>query len=362
MQKDFTIYLENMISRYQCALKLNDFVSFFESLFHHQIFYIFTRMNQRTGKVLKSTGLWYEVLLPSNDIISCRIRGKMRLDGLRSTNPIAVGDQVILENDSDNEGKGLIIDYLPRENYIVRKSTNLSKHLHILAANIDRAYLMVTLKHPQTHTVFIDRFLVAAESFRIPVSLLFNKIDLLNQDELKELELIKKMYLQIGYPCYSFSALNPTEIEFLANEINGKQVMIAGHSGTGKSTLVNALDPGLQLRVGEISSAHHQGQHTTTFAEMHPIRSGGFIIDTPGIRAFGVVELEKPVISHYFPEMRKLIGACKFHNCQHLNEPGCAVKNAIESGEIFESRYATYLQLMLDEEEDVYRRNKRNEG
>jgi ribosome biogenesis GTPase / thiamine phosphate phosphatase len=315
-------------------------------------------MSELRGKVLKSTGKWYHVLLSDGTIVDCRIRGRLRLEGLRTTNPIAVGDEVILDSKRDEEGKGVIIDYELRENYIVRKSTNLSKQMHILAANVDRAYLLVTLKHPETHTVFIDRFLVAAESFRIPVTLLFNKVDLLNEEEQFDLAAIMDMYRTIGYPCEAISASNEQNIGFLRDEIRNKQVMIAGHSGTGKSTLVNALDPTLDLRIGVISSAHHQGQHTTTFAEMHPLKSGGFIIDTPGIRAFGVVNLDKEVISHYFPEMRALIGQCKFHNCQHLNEPACAVKQALEDGTIYESRYWTYVQLMEEGEDQVYRRGR----
>lgn len=316
-------------------------------------------MAELRGKVLKSTGKWYQVLLPDGRQIDCRIRGRLRLEGLRTTNPISVGDIVLLDDKLDEEGKGVIFDYEIRRNYIVRKSTNLSKQQHILAANVDRAYLVATLKHPETHLVFIDRFLVAAESFRIPVTLLFNKVDLLKGEELIDLEATMDMYRTVGYPCEGISATNEQNIDFLREEIKGCQVMIAGHSGTGKSTLVNALDPTLDLRVGEISSAHHQGQHTTTFAEMHPLQSGGFIIDTPGIRAFGIVDLDKNVISHYFPEMRALIGQCRFHNCQHLNEPACAVKEAIENGEIYESRYWTYLQLMNGDEDDIHRRNKR---
>lgn len=315
-------------------------------------------MSEVKGKVLKSTGKWYQVLLPEGDVVECRIRGRLRLEGLRTTNPITVGDTVILSDKRDEEGKGVITDYELRENYIVRKSTNLSKQMHILAANIDRAYLLVTLKFPETHTVFIDRFLVAAESFRIPVTILFNKVDLLKGEDQVLLDAMMDLYRNVGYTCEAISASNQQNIDFLREEINGKQVMIAGHSGTGKSTLVNALDPSLNLRIGEISSAHHQGQHTTTFAEMHPLATGGFIIDTPGIRAFGIVDLDKEVISHYFPEMRALIGQCKFHNCQHINEPSCAVKMALEEEEIYESRYWTYLQLMNGDEEDVHRRGR----
>lgn len=310
------------------------------------------------GKVLKSTGKWYQVLLESGEQLECRIRGRLRLEGLRTTNPIAVGDVVLLSDKRDDEGKGVIEDYEIRHNYIVRKSTNLSKHQHILAANIDRAYLLVTVKYPETFPGFIDRFLVSAESFRIPTTLLFNKVDLLTEKEQPQLDYLMELYRSIGYRCEAIVADKQQNTNWLRDEIKDHQVMIAGLSGTGKSTLVNTLDPSLDLRIGEISDAHRQGQHTTTFAEMHPLQSGGFIIDTPGIRAFGIVDLDKEVISHYFPEMRALIGECRFHNCQHLNEPKCAVKNAVEAGEIPESRYRTYVNLMLDDEEEVYRRNK----
>jgi ribosome biogenesis GTPase len=311
----------------------------------------------KTGKVRKSTGKWYTVEIPDGTVVNCRIRGRLRLEGLKTTNPIAVGDTVILENDRDEEGKMVISDFEPRTNYIVRKSTNLSKQMQILAANVDRAYLIVTLRSPVTQLAFIDRFLVAAESFRIPVTILFNKIDLYNEKELEEIERLSKMYETIGYPCFKIKAEDPETVAFLKKEIDGKQVIISGHSGVGKSTLVNSIDPELDLRTGEISQAHLQGQHTTTFAEMHKLSSGGYIIDTPGIRAFGIVDLEKEYISHYFPEMRSLIGECKFHNCMHINEPKCAVKEAIENGSIEQSRYKTYLQLMTEDESEVHRKN-----
>ena len=308
------------------------------------------------AKVIKSTGKWYIVELENGEKISARIRGKLRLDGIRSTNPVAVGDSVWIKN-QEKEKATTIEKIEPRKNYIVRKSINLSKKTQILAANIDRLYLIVTLVAPETHLAFIDRFLVAAESFRIPVTLLFNKMDLYFEEHLPIVDNVIAIYEKIGYPCRKISALDEKTISFLRKEIDGNQVMIGGHSGTGKSTLINALDDSLSIKTGQISQAHLQGQHTTTFAEMHQLQSGGYIIDTPGIRAFGVIELEKEFISHYFPEMRELIGACKFHNCLHLNEPQCAVKSAVENGEIAPSRYATYLSLMEEDQEENYRKD-----
>ena len=321
-----------------------------------QLASIFAVMSIR-GNVLKSTGKWYIIELEDGSVVNSRIRGRIRLDGLRTTNPIAVGDVVLLDEKPDEEGNYVISDFEERKNYIVRKSTNLSKQMQILAANVDRAYLLVTTNSPVTHLAFIDRFLVAAESFRIPTTLLFNKMDQYTEDELFYIDALVDLYESIGYPCFKISAENKTNIDFLREEIKDKKVMISGHSGVGKSTLVNALDASLDLRTGEISQAHLQGMHTTTFAEMHKLASGGYIIDTPGIRAFGIVDLKKEFISHYFPEMRALIGACKFHNCQHLNEPKCAVKEAVEHGGISESRYASYYQLMTEDENETYRKN-----
>lgn len=310
------------------------------------------------AKVLKSTGKWYTVELEDGEIASCRIRGKIRLEGLSTTNPVAVGDTVIVSTDFDQEGNRTITDIEKRKNYIVRKSTNLSKQMQILAANIDKAYLLVTLKNPITQLAFIDRFLVSAESFRIPTTLLINKTDIYDADELEYANALKFMYENIGYETFLISATNPSTTAFLKKEIEGKQVMISGHSGTGKSSLINHLDETLNLKTGVISEAHLQGKHTTTFAEMYKLQSGGYIIDTPGIRAFGIVELEKEHISHYFPEMRKLLNQCKFHNCKHLNEPNCAIKKAIETGDIYESRYQTYVQLMTEDNSEVYRKNE----
>jgi len=308
------------------------------------------------GKILKSTGKWYVVEMEDGSIVNCRIRGKMRMSNLRTTNPVAVGDQVLISDEEDEDGNRVIFDYEERKNYIVRKSTNLSKQMQVLAANIDQAYLLVTMKSPETHLAFIDRFLVAAESFRIPTTILFNKIDIYNEDELEYIDALAYLYKKAGYMSYKISANNSEDVAFLKEKINGNQVMISGHSGVGKSTLVNALDDSLDLRVGEISTANEQGKHTTTFAEMFKLKSGGYIIDTPGIRAFGIVNLEKEVISHYFPEMRELLNECKYNNCLHLNEPKCAVKTAVENGGISESRYATYHQLMNEDQNEIHRK------
>ena len=313
------------------------------------------------GLVLKSTGKIYNIILENGEIIKATIRGKLRIEGLKTTNPIAAGDRVELTASSDTNSQDSKISYsiqsiLPRKNYIVRKSTNLSKQMQIIAANVDHAYLLVTLKSPVTQIGFIDRFLVSAEAFRIPTTLLFNKIDLFGAEEERLFTELSAIYTSLGYTCHRICAENEAQISFLRKELKEKQVMISGNSGVGKTTLVNSLDPTLTLRTGEISKVHEQGKHTTTFAEMHSLASGGYIIDTPGIRAFGVIDLEKEHMAHYFPEMRNLIGACRFHNCLHLNEPNCAVKDAVENDEISFSRYQSYLDLMYEDPSDPHRR------
>jgi ribosome biogenesis GTPase len=313
------------------------------------------------GLVLKSTGKIYNIILENGEIIKATIRGKLRIEGLKTTNPIAAGDRVELTASSDTNSQDSPVSYsiqsiLPRKNYIVRKSTNLSKQMQIIAANVDHAYLLVTLKSPVTQIGFIDRFLVSAEAFRIPTTLLFNKIDLFGAEEERLFTELSAIYTSLGYTCHRICAENESQISFLRKELKEKQVMISGNSGVGKTTLVNSLDPTLTLRTGEISKVHEQGKHTTTFAEMHSLASGGYIIDTPGIRAFGVIDLEKEHMAHYFPEMRNLIGACRFHNCLHLNEPNCAVKDAVENDKISFSRYQSYLDLMYEDPSDPHRR------
>jgi len=304
------------------------------------------------GIVIKSTGSWYTVRGEDEEIYNCRIKGKFRMKGIKSTNPIAVGDRV--EFDSDTESY-VIHKLEPRENYIVRKSINLSKQTHIIAANVDQAFLFVTLKFPETSMEFIDRFLVSAEAYHIPVKLIFNKIDIYDEEELKFMRFIQSIYTKIGYECYEVSAEKQINLDTIKELLKDKITMLSGHSGVGKSTLINQLDPDLDLKTLAISEANKSGMHTTTFAEMHPLIFGGDIIDTPGIKGFGVVDLESGELSHYFPEMMKVLPDCKFSNCIHINEPGCAVKAAVDAGEISPTRYSSYLSITEDEKGENYR-------
>lgn len=310
------------------------------------------------ARVLKSTGSWYVVETLDNQIFNARLRGKIKQSGLRLTNPIAAGDRVVLRNQVDEEGNHVIDEILPRSNYVARKSTNLSKEMQILAANIDHLFVLVTLKDPKTHPLFVDRFLVAAESFRIPVSLLFNKVDLYSDMEEAQYEEWAQQYERIGYSCYRLQGNKASSADFLKELMKGQQVMLGGNSGVGKSTVINALDASVRLRTGSISVAHQQGKHTTTFAEMHKLNFGAYVIDTPGIRSFGLVDLEKEHLGHYFPEIRAVMEACRFNNCLHLNEPGCAVRNALQAGQIAQQRYRNYVAMVEEENDDPYRRNK----
>ncbi len=307
------------------------------------------------GIVYKSTGSWYTVKAENDIFYDCRIKGKFRIQGIKSTNPIAVGDVVSFELETKgDETIGIIHHIHDRKNYIVRKSVNLSKQTHIIAANLDQVFLMVTLKNPITFTSFIDRFLVTAEAYGIPATLLFNKEDTYDDNDQEELQALMELYRKIGYPCMAISAKQGDGIDKVKALMIGKTSMFSGHSGVGKSTLVNALEPGLLLKTAEISEQHAQGQHTTTFAEMYDLSFDAKIIDTPGIRGFGVVDMEKDELGDYFPEFFILKAECKFNNCLHQEEPKCAVKEALKTGEIAASRYHTYIQL-LTEEKDTYR-------
>lgn len=309
----------------------------------------------KKGIVIKSTGSWYTVKTTEGELIECRIKGNFRLKGIRSTNPIAVGDQVELtvsQEDSNREGViiGLITNIVERKNYIIRKSPNLSKESHIIAANIDQAFLIVTIKHPVTTTTFIDRFLVSAEAYRIPCSIIFNKIDLYKEQEIALLDSLVDIYEAAGYQCLKISATGNIGIEELKMMMKDKTNVFSGHSGVGKSTIINCIQQGALLKTGIISDSHHKGKHTTTYSEMIDLDFGGFIIDTPGIKGFGLLEMAKEEISHYFPEMFRMLNNCQYYNCTHTHEPGCAVKKAVEEGQIAESRYDTYVGLLNDEE------------
>lgn len=311
------------------------------------------------GVVYKSTGSWYTVKAESGEFIECRIKGKFRIQGIKSTNPIAVGDVVEFNIEQlGDDTVGTIHRIEDRKNYIIRKSVNLSKQTHIIATNLDQVFLLVTLNNPTTYTIFIDRFLVTAEAYYVPAILLFNKIDTYNQEELAEVKYLAALYREVGYTCIGISAKTGKNIDQVKNAMLNKTSMFAGHSGAGKSTLVNVLEPELELKTAEISEQHLQGQHTTTFAEMYDLSFGARIIDTPGIKGFGIVDMEKEEIGGYFPEFFALKGECKFNNCLHLDEPQCAVKEALEKEQVAWSRYRSYVQMISGEEEnyrvDIY--------
>lgn len=313
------------------------------------------------GIVYKSTGSWYRVKGEDGTFYDCRIKGKFRLEGIRSTNPVAVGDEVLFDLVAEgDETVGQIHTILDRRNYLVRKSVKLSKQLHIIAANVDLVFLLVTLENPKTYPEFIDRFLATAEAYDVPCVLLFNKEDTLEGHLRDETKYMAALYRDIGYTCVGISAKTGKNIDRVQELMLDKTCMFAGHSGVGKSTLINRIAPGLSLRTAEISEQHRQGQHTTTFAEMYDLPSGGRIIDTPGIKGFGLVNMEKEEIGDYFPELFALKAECRFNNCLHLDEPGCAVKKALEEGEIAWSRYRSYTQMVTGEE-DTYRIEPKDE-
>tara|TARA_B100000768_G_C11210802_1_gene345925 strand:+ start:143 stop:1078 length:936 start_codon:yes stop_codon:yes gene_type:complete len=298
------------------------------------------------GVVVKSTGSWYSVLTNDGVQLDCRMRGKFRIQGLKSTNPVAVGDRVLLDVDGEDY---LISKILERKNYIIRKSVNLSKQVHIIAANIDQAFLIVTLASPTTSVGFIDRFLVTAEAYQIPTVLVFNKVDLYDEFDREYHDEIVQMYTNSGYECIETSALDQMNIDLLTTKMTAKVTLLSGHSGVGKSTLVNVIDPVLDIVTQQVSEAHNKGMHTTTFAEMYPLHFGGFIIDTPGIKGFGLVDVSEFELADYFPEILRLKGQCKFHNCKHVNEPKCAVKEAVALDKIHPVRYDSYLSILEDD-------------
>lgn len=298
------------------------------------------------GLVIRSTGSWYDVRNPDGHIYQGRLKGKFKIAGLKVTNPIAVGDHVLFDVEDELENTAIITDISPRENYIIRQSVHKTAHGHILAANLDQAVLLATLTLPRTSLGFIDRFLVSAESFRISTTVVFNKTDILNDEGLAYQQEIMAMYEKIGYNCLETSATEGSGVDAFRELLNQKVTLLSGHSGVGKSTLVNAIAPGLNLRTNEVSTFANKGVHTTTFAEMFELAPETYIIDTPGIKELGLMDTAKEEIGHYFPEMRDRLNQCRFHNCLHLNEPGCAIKDAVGEGEIAESRYMSYLSMM----------------
>lgn len=307
------------------------------------------KMSERIkGTIIRSTGSWNSVMLENGSVVECRLRGNYRIKGLRTTSPTSVGDNVEIILDSEEQNTGIIVYIAERMNYIIRKSVNLSKAAHIIACNVDQMLVIATVHQPRTSYGFIDRLLCTAEAYNIPAALLINKSDLNDEDNPAKLQAeYEACYQSIGYRVFVGSAQEGTGMDKLKEWMQNKVTLVAGHSGVGKSTLINDLVPDLDLRVGEISEVHAKGMHTTTFAEMFPLeKNGGFIIDTPGIKEFGMIDMHKDEISHFFPEIFKASGKCKFNNCNHLNEPKCAVRDAVENGSIPESRYASYVSIL----------------
>ncbi|MDD4631725.1 MAG: ribosome small subunit-dependent GTPase A [Proteiniphilum sp.] len=305
------------------------------------------------GRVIKNTGNTYLVRTASGSDLVCKAKGNLRLKGIRSTSPVVVGDMVFM--DVNRDGTAFITDIDERKNYIVRKASNLSKHAHILASNIDRALLCITVRYPETTTVFIDRFLVTAEAYSVPVVLVFNKIDLYNEEEKEYLQALTHLYSVIGYRCIKTSMITGEGVEEIREITRDEIILLAGHSGVGKSSIINALKKENVQKTGEISGYHHKGMHTTTYSEMIELDNGGFIIDTPGIKGFGTIDMMPAEVSHYFPEIFKMSEKCKFYNCMHLNEPECAVLKGVEEHYISESRYHSYLNILEDTGADKYR-------
>ena len=306
----------------------------------------------KKGIIYKSTGIWH-LVKSGNIFYKCRIKGKLRLHNSKSTSPVAVGDRVSFILDIKNNSQGIIIEVQKRRNHIIRKSVKLSKQFQVIASNIDQIYLIITLNYPITFTQFIDRILVTAEAYRIPLNLVFNKMDIYSSSEKNEIKKLKNIYELIGYKCYKISALSKDSVNKVSKSMKNKVNMIIGHSGVGKSTLINTISPNLMIKTSNISDLHKQGQHTTTYSEMFDLSDKIKIIDTPGIKGFGLVDMDSNEIKNYFPEFKNLNGNCKYNNCLHLNEPNCAVINALNLNKISESRYKSYLNLI--DESSTYR-------
>lgn len=307
------------------------------------------------GLVIKNTGSWVTVRLDDGNTVNCKMRGVLRLKGLRCTNPVAVGDRVQVE---DKGGDAPVVgDIEPRRNYIIRRSSNLSKEFQIIAANLDQAVLVATLTNPETSTTFIDRFLATAEAYQVPAVLAFNKIDLLDTDEWRSrLDGLKTLYESIGYPVITMSAATGEGADALRAQLAGKMSLLSGNSGVGKSSIINLLVPDAHVRVGDVSHTHHKGMHTTTFSELLDLPGGGAIIDTPGVKAFGTIDFERAEVAHYFPEIFKISDDCRFNNCTHTHEPGCAVLEAVEQGKIAPSRFTSYLSILEEDPNNKYRK------
>ena len=325
----------------------------FVCLCSHLLLSLFIKFHCMEGLVTKNTGSWYIVRTENGDSIRCKIKGNFRLKGIRSTNPVSVGDLVDIELNPDQTA--FITRIHERKNYIIRRSSNLSKESHIIAANIDHALLIVTVNTPPTSTTFIDRFLATAEAYRIPVCIVINKSDTFTEEDREYAEALRYLYTSIGYDCHCVSAITGEGFDFIDSFIANKITLLSGHSGVGKSTIIDRILPNAHVKIGAVSTSHHKGMHTTTFSEMYPLPQGGYIIDTPGIKGFGTIDFNPNEVAHFFPEIFEISQNCRFNNCTHRHEPGCAVLKALENHQISESRYTSYLSIIEDSSEGKYR-------